>query len=327
VIEANDQKYIHFAIQTDNDTVLTSINILTPEQFAQGGDQGAPSSTVNYNVGRLKVLLPSTNGPAVYPSYQLGAAMSFDPLNDLIHPNLAVSMVEFNMNDNPEEGSKTVVSKFKLLNNSDKPLNVPAFQTDLLSSDGFTYSGNRQNVAVQRILPNSGIVVNYSYTLSNSETGQGLSLKVNDTKEAAPYKTTIAAYGVELQKQESNVEFSVYPFSAKITDWTISPIFNLAGNNKYGYKAKFFFDLKRVEQIQVDQSFSKLQFEIYNSADNLIGTTPVSFIGAGRLTSGENNILFDAKSDQLDRPLSMKLYEVFTTPTGESKRLLSVFKE
>jgi hypothetical protein len=326
ILEAREQKYIHFAISTNNDTVLTSINVLTPEKFSQAGATGAPT-VVTYNVGRLNILLPSTSTRLDYPTYILGNTMSFDPLSELIHPNLDVSIVELHMNDNTDEGSKSVTAKFKILNKSDIPMAVPVFQTDLLSSDGYTYSGSRQTISTQQILPNSGLVVSYSYTLPTSENGKDLVLKINDMQKAAPYKTTIASYSVPIQPIETEEKFSIYPFDAKVTYWTVTPIYNRLGNNTYSYKAKFTLDLARQEQIQVDASFSKLQFELYDSVDRLIGTTKTSFIGSGRLVSGENNVIFEATTEQLDRPLTIRLFEVFTTPAGDSKRLLGVYKQ
>ncbi|WP_091170317.1 hypothetical protein [Paenibacillus sp. 1_12] len=326
ILEAREQKYIHFAISTNNDTVLSSINVLTPEKFSQASATGVPN-VVTYNVGRLNILLPSTSARIAYPAYKLGNPMSFDSLSELIHPNLEVSVVEFHINDNTDEGSKNVTSKFKIFNRSDIPMAVPVFQTELLSTDGYTYSGNRQTVSTQRILPNSGLVVSYSYTLPQSESGKDLVLKINDMVKAAPYKTNIAAYSMEIQPAEKEEKFSIYPFDAKVTYWTISPIYNRTGNNGYSYKTRFNLDLTRQEQIQVDASFSKLLFELYDSADRLIGTVSGSFIGPNRLVNGENNLIFNATTEQLDRPLTIRLYESFTTPAGESKRLLGVYKQ
>ncbi|WP_240414182.1 hypothetical protein [Paenibacillus periandrae] len=326
ILEAREQKYIHFAISTNNDTILSSINVLTPEKFSQASATGVPT-VVTYNVGRLNILLPSTAARVAYPAYKLGNPMAFDSLSELIHPNLEVSVVEFHMDDNTDEGSKNVTSKFKIFNRSDIPMAVPVFQTELLSTDGYTYSGNRQTVSTQRILPNSGLVVSYSYTLPQSESGKDLVLKINDMVKAAPYKTNIAAYSMEIQPAETEEKFSVYPFDAKVTYWTISPIYNRTGNNSYSYKTRFNLDLTRQEQIQIDASFSKLQFELYDSADRLIGTVSGSFIGTNRLVSGENNLIFDATTEQLDRPLTIRLYESFTTPAGVSKRLLGVYKQ
>ncbi|WP_282943380.1 hypothetical protein [Paenibacillus sp. RC67] len=327
VLEAKEKKYIHFAISTDNDTVLSSINLLTPEKFAQPGS-GAQPTLVNYNVGRLNILLPASSTGTTYPVYQMGTAMKFDNLSDLIHPNMQVSLVEFHMDTNEEEGSKNVTAKFKLNNNSDMPIAIPVFQTDLVSADGFTYSGNRQNITTKSVLPNSSLVVSYSYTLPTSEQGKGLALKMLDTQKAAPYKTTIASYSVVLQPDEPENQFKVYPFAAKVTYWTISPIFNRLGNSlTYSYKARFDLELTRDEQVQVDPSFSKLQFELYDSVGRLIGTTTGKFVGTGRLVTGENNIIFDSTTEQLERPLTIRVYELFTTQAGDSKRLLGVFKQ
>ncbi|TDF96801.1 hypothetical protein E1757_16125 [Paenibacillus piri] len=322
ILEPKEKKYVHYAIATDNDTALSSLTVLTPEKFAQAGGQ-----QTSYLVGRLKVLLPDSTARTAASSYQIGQTMKFDALSDLIHPNLDVSIVEFHMNDNEDEGSKSVTAKFKLFNKTDQPMAVPVFQTDLVSSDGYTYTGSRQNIAAQRILPNSGVVINYAYTLPASETGSGLIIRVNDTQKAAPYKTTIASYGIGLQQPDTNESFDVYPFEAKVGYWTITPMFNRRGDMTYSYKVRFDLELKRAEQVQLDPSFSKLQFEIYNSTNNLIGATPVSFTGANRLVSGENNIMLNATSEQLERPLTVKLYEVFQTPAGESKRLIGVYTQ
>lgn len=326
VVEAKQEKYIHYAIPVDQDTELTSLNLLTPESFTQGAQGGAPT-VVSYNVGRLNLLLPQQAGTTGLESYVYGNAMKFDQRSELIHPDIAVSVVEFTMQDNEDEGSKNVTAKFKLYNKSDRPLAVPVFQTDLVSADGYTYSGFRQTVAATSILPNSGLTVNYAFTVPASESGKGLSLKIQDAVTAAPYKTTIAAYAMTLQPISIGEQFTVYPFNLKITHWDISSTFNKLGTLQYSYKAKFFMEIKREEQVQVDQSFSKLRFELHDSIDRLIGTADSSFIGAGRLVTGENNIIFSGTSEQFDRPLTIKVYEVFTTANGDSKRLLAVFKQ
>ncbi|UUZ85715.1 hypothetical protein LJK88_20755 [Paenibacillus sp. P26] len=328
VLEAKEEKYIHYAIPVESDTVLTSLNLLTQEKFAQAGQgQGAAASLVNYNVGRLNILLPSQQSGMGYEPYVYGTPMKFDKRSELIHPDIDVSLAEFTMQDNVEEGSKNVSAKFKLQNKSDRPLAIPVFQTDLVSSDGYTYSGARQTMTTPTVLPNSSITVSYSFTVPASETGKGLALKIQDAVTAAPYKTTIAAYAVELQPVSTNDQFNVYPFSIKVTDWDVSGNFNKMGTLEYMYKTKFFLDIKRDEQVQVDQNFSRLRFELYDSVDRLIGTSDKSFIGPSRLVTGENNIQFTGTSEQFEHPLTIRVYEVFTTAGGDAKRLLGVFKQ
>ncbi|WP_240416033.1 hypothetical protein [Paenibacillus periandrae] len=84
IVEPGEQKYIHFVISTNNDTVLTSITLLTPEEFSRSGASSTPS-VESYNVGRLSILLPTVSARTAYPAYKLGAPMSFDPLSELIH--------------------------------------------------------------------------------------------------------------------------------------------------------------------------------------------------------------------------------------------------
>lgn len=322
-LDANEEKYIHFAIATDQDTVLNSINVLTPELFAQAG-----GPAVKYNVGRLNVALPAGSANPAYEAYRLGMPMTFDKRSELIHPNLEVSVVELYMHKNEEEGSQTVTAKFKLYNKSDRPMAVPVFQTDLVGSDGNEYSGSRQSAAAANVLPNAAITVNYAFPVPLSETGTGLALKIQDATTAAPFKSTIAAYSVALQQPASSEnEFSVYPFRVKINSWTVGVMFNQNAKLAYTYKGKFHLDLQREDQVQVDGSFPHLLFELYDSSDRLIGTAKGSFLGTNRLVTGENNITFDATTEQFEHTLTVQLYEVFTTANGESKRLLGTYKQ
>ncbi|MDQ1913050.1 hypothetical protein RAC89_21880 [Paenibacillus sp. GD4] len=325
-LEAGEEKYIHYAIPTDLDTMLASLNLLTPESFVQVGPDGKPAP-VNYTVGRLNILLPTEQAGEAYTAYELGKPMNFDTLSKLIHPDLAVSVVEFHMNENDTDGSKDVTAKFMLTNKSDRPLSVPVFQTELISADGYIYSGNRQSITTQRVLPNSSLVLNYSYVLPNSETGEGLALKVVDTISAAPYKTPLATYGMTLQPQGEGETFTVFPFEAKVKYWTIAVNWGQATNYKFTYKARFDLELKRQEMVQLDNSFSRIQLDLLAENDRLIGSTQVGLVGPNHLVSGENNILFSSSSEQLERPLTIKMYEVFTTPAGESKRLIGSYKQ
>ncbi|WP_088832993.1 hypothetical protein [Paenibacillus tyrfis] len=346
-LEAKEEKYIHFAIPTDQDTILNSLNILTPEKFAVGGagsagagagaaagagagaNAGAAAGAAGvYNVGRLNILLPSQQTGETALSYKLGTPMTLDKRSQLIHPDMDVSVIEFHMFDNKEEGSKTVSAKFKLTNKTDRPLAVPAFATDLVSSDGYEYNGSRQNITMPNVLPNSSLTVNYFYTIPVSETGKGLSLKIQDTKTAAPYKSTIGAYGIALQTEDSKDTFELYPFEIRVNNWQIGTSFNPMGLKNYQYKAKFWLEVSRHDQVQVDPSFSGLLFELYNSSNQLIGTGSGAFTGVNRLSTGENNIIFDGSTEQFDHPLTVRIYEQFTTTGGQkSKRLLKELKQ
>lgn len=325
VLDSKEEKYIHFAIPTDQDTELASLNLLTKESFAQAGaGAAAPGEVIQYQVGRLNILLPVNGGTTALAPYTLGEAMTFDTRSDLIHPSLQVSLVELHTYDNEEEGNKIVTAKFKLNNSSDKPISIPEFQADLLNPEGYEYSGQRQTITNTPILPNSGIVVNYSFNIPLSEAGQGLGMKIVDAKTAAPYKQTIASYRVDVQKPEENTKFSVYPFKFDVSHWDVSYLFSIQ-TLEYSYKGKFIMDIEREPSIQVDQNFSKLQFELYDASGRLVGTSTGSFIGANRLVTGENNFTFKGTSQQFDSPLTLKVFEVFTTAGGEAKRLVTEY--
>jgi hypothetical protein len=296
--------------------------VLTQESFAEAG--GAPGSLVTYNVGRVSILLPTQaeNVAASLAPYNLGDLMQFDALSDAIHPDFQVSMVEFRMSPNEVEGSNSVTAKFKIFNKSDRPMAVPEFQADLVSSDGYLYAGSRQTIASQSILPNSGFVIGYSFILPSTETGQGLGIKIQDAKTAAPAKTTIAAYSASLQEGIDDKAFTIYPFDVKIPYYTIAPMYNVGNNGKYTYKLRLDLDVQRDPAIQVDNNFSKLYFEVYDTIGRQIGGTEASFVGLNRLVTGENNIYLNSTSEQQEQRITVKVYEKFTTPSGDAKRLL-----
>ncbi|MEI7028083.1 hypothetical protein [Paenibacillus sp. y28] len=322
VLESKEQKYIHYAIPADQDAVLSSLNVLTTEYF--GSSSGAAGQ---YAIGRYNILIPSGEDRAVTGVYALGDAMQFDSRSQLIHPNLKVSMVEFNISDNEEEGNKNITAKFAIQNNSDRPLDVPVFQTSLLSSDGYDYSGKRQASTPSRVLPKSSVIVNYAFTMPVSETGENLQLKIQDAVSAAPYKSTIAAYGVKLQESTGPWDsFNMYPFVVKFSSWDISFLYN-SGTQQFSYKGKFFLDVERKVQTELDANFPKLQFELYDAAGRLVGTASKPMIGQDRLLTGENNLTFTGTSEQFTSPLTLKVYETFTTASGESKRLVAELED
>jgi hypothetical protein len=321
-LEAREKKYIHHVIVTDRDATLTGLNVLTREQFTQLGS----SEPISYNVGRVNILLPENEAAAktIVEPYILGTAMAFDPISDVIHKDMSVSLVDFRMSANEEEGTNTVNGKFKLLNNSDRPLSLPLFQAELVSSDGYSYPGIRQTVSTNQVLPDSAFVVNYSFTLPQSEKEDSLVLKIQDVKTTAPYKSTIASYGVTLQEGTSDKEFSLYPFKVKLNSYTTSSYFNWTGNNEYSYRLRLYLDIKRDPAVQMDSNFSALLFEAYDSLNRPIASTEANLIGMKKLVSGENNIIMTGTTDQMEYKLTVKIYEVINTPNGVSKRLLGI---
>jgi len=320
VLEPKEEKYIHYAIPVDQDTTIESFNVLTRESFAQAG------GVTNFNVGRLNIILPSNAVTTGVAAYKIGTPIAFDKLSELIHPDMQVSVVEFVMDENEEAGNKHVTAKFKLTNNSSKPVALPTFQADLVSTDGYEYAGSRQNVVTRTVMPNSSLTVSYSFTVPVSEKGNGLVMKIQDTTSAAPYKSTVAVFSTELQAPEKG-KFSLYPFDVKVKDWHLVSDYGPTTQYRYAYRLKLDLAIQRDEQVQLDPNFSNLFFELYDSSDRLVGSASGSLYGTGRLVNGENNITINGASETFDPRMKVRIYETFQTPAGEAKRLLAEFKQ
>ncbi|MEK8129787.1 hypothetical protein WMW72_17915 [Paenibacillus filicis] len=324
VLEPKAEKYVHYAIPTDQDTVLQSLNVLTPESFAEAGAAGVTVTT--FKVGRLNLLLPGEGPGTSFAAYTLGHSIVFDERSKLINPDLAVSVVEYTLHENKEDGNRNVTAKFKLTNKSAKPLAVPVFQADLVSRDGYEYAGSRQATQTAAVLPSSSLTISYSFTLPVSEKGDGLVLKVQDAVTAAPYKTTIAAISTNLQEAKKD-EWSLYPFQVKVKNWNLTSDFGMNTQYQYVYRLKLDLNITRDEQVQLDASFPTLLVELYDSHDRLVGRGNASLYGANRLVNGDNTISLSGASDSLDVRHKVKIYESFQTPTGEGKRLLTQFNQ
>jgi hypothetical protein len=323
-LEPGEKKYVHILIPTDLDSKLTSLHLLTPEKFATASDEKA------YEVGRLKILLPSSGntGVATVPMYELGKPMVLDPLNKQIHASMDVSLVELHMSENDGDGFKTALAKFKLTNRSDRPLQVPVFQTKLTSQDGYQYSGSKQATTTASVVPNASAVVNFSFALPASETGEGLKLSLYDqqTIDKNSFKSILAAYQVNMQSDGDANLLQVYPYEAKVTYWTISANYSL--QTGYSYKLKLSLDLKQDKAVLTDGNNSKLEFDAYDSLGGLLGSITKGFTGQNRLISGSNEIDLNALSNQLEFPMTIKVYEVITNENGETaKRYLASFKQ
>ncbi|MCP3773905.1 hypothetical protein NLX71_11400 [Paenibacillus sp. MZ04-78.2] len=337
VLEPKEQRYIHFAIPTDKDTVLTSFNVLTPETFRQLDPKGQPSP-VSYSVGRYQVALPVTSSTTEYNAakpYELGQPFAFDSLSDTIDPRLSVSMVEFHRHENDGEGYQTVIAKLLLRNNSDLPVPVPTFQTKLITAQGMTYSGNRQAGTIAEIMPQTSYAVSYAFNMPTENEDEQYVLKFTDAKTAAPASTAIGAYRVAMQETKLDLKnMSFYPFNVKLNDWTLNARYivpsALSPNTPIGYtyRMKLDMDITRNEHVVVDPNSSKMQLELVDKTGKSLSTKSLPFSGVNRLISGVQFVQFDAlRTEEHEYPLDINIYEVIATPTGEAKRLVGVLKQ
>ncbi|SDM92104.1 hypothetical protein SAMN04487897_101488 [Paenibacillus sp. yr247] len=331
ILDPGEKKYIHVVIPTELDTEFTSLNVVTPENFATAIGEGKFHED-SYRVGRVNILLPAgalTQGVIPAPEYTLGTAVKLDTTNKFVPSNVDVSLVELHVTSNEDDGFNSAVAKFKLTNNSERPIPIPAIQTELVSKDGYAYVGRRQEATALSVVPKASYVVSYSYALPASETGEGLKMNLYSQQASGDttYKSLLATAKVPVQKNEPTSKvLNVYPFEIGIKDWTISAIFQ--GNMTYDYKLKLDLDINPDKQVTVDKFNSKLSFELFDNVGNPVGKSVQALSGEGRLYNGSNTINLNAKSNQLDFPIQVKVFETFTNEYGESvKRLLTTFKQ
>lgn len=111
---------------------MISLNLLTQEKKFNLGESPA-AAPVQYTVGRLNVILPSSNPIESMAAaiYQIGNPLKFDPMNPIVSPDMDVSLVELNVHENEGEGYKTAIAKFKLMNKGDSPLAIPPSRPSL----------------------------------------------------------------------------------------------------------------------------------------------------------------------------------------------------
>ncbi|MCS7458974.1 hypothetical protein N0M98_02365 [Paenibacillus doosanensis] len=351
-LAAGEKKYVHFSVTLDQDVSLQSLLLMTTEAFvpaggassaqgaagagagsaaggaAAGSAAGASAQTQpGFDVARLIIAAPTPSSPSnTAGDYTIGSPIAVDPLNHLIDSKTEVSLVELHMHENEGEGFKSVVAKFKISNKSDMTVATPAFQTELVGGDGSSYAGTRQSTTAAELMPNLGYVVSYSFMIPASESGETMTMKLLDNVTAAPYSSTIANFNVAVQKDTDDSLMSFYPFNVKLDDWTLSAFTNTAAGGQgltYSYKLKLWLTVNRLEDVVVDQNFSKFKVELVDSAGRSLGSQTVPFTGDNKLVSGEQTIdLSNIKTDQVSSPITVKLYESIDTPNGEATRLV-----
>jgi hypothetical protein len=332
-LDPGEKKYIYYAIPTDLDAQITSFTISTLQHYKipNRTDAGAD---VSYSIGRLQLLPPTESQPSdsTQPTpYTMNTVIPVDPLNTAVNPNISISAVDFQMFENKGMGYQTGIVKMKFTNRSDKPLPVPQFAAELVGN-GFSYAGTRLNAAAKVVVPDTDYVVAYSFVLPLTDTRDQYILKLIDDQTAAPYRSTFAQVILNVNKSQlDNSKLVMYPYEVNIRNWALS---NVAGLNQatmtyqYSYKLKIDLDLNSIEPVIADANYNKLLMELENQAGRKIASTSLNLNGDNRLNNGEQLIYFkDTASDQLEYPLTLKIYEEIDTPNGQARRLVASLQQ
>lgn len=318
-LEAGEKQYIHFAIPTQNNDELKSLNVLTPESFA------SDNQNVSYTIGRLNIRLPGNSAAMAFKqteAYVKDTPISFDPLNKLIPANVDVSLEELQMHGNEGDGYKAVVAKFKLQNRGDQPKPIPNFLAELTNSDGYSYSGSRQTLGIQTLIPNINYVIYYTFVVPGSEKGEQLVMKILDGDSAAPFNIPIAAFRTQIQSSVSGEDLALYPFHVKLNNWNVAISYQM-GSQSYTNKLTLDMAISQDKAV-VDQNFSKMKVEVSDKEGKVLGSQAFSFAGDNKLSSGNSTLAFN--TDQLVTEFTIQMYETIDTPFGEAKRLLKTLQ-
>ncbi|NQX60362.1 hypothetical protein [Paenibacillus qinlingensis] len=316
-LDPGEKNYVYYAIPVKNKAELRSLVILTPEDFV-----GEDKSHSSYLIGRLMINLSGATSTQRFMNqlsmYELNKPIKFDPLSGLIRPDVEVSMIDLQMNESTGGGFKAVVAKFKLLNKSEGPVQVPKFQTSLTSSSGNKYLGNRQDTKVETLIPNISYVIYYSYIVPNTETGARLAMEILDTKRVEPYNFPVAAFQTKVTDDSSDKAF--YPFKTTLNSWSLTAFYVMGAGNSYSYKLNVDFDIKLQDEVVADQGSSKVRLELLDSSNKIMTSKVLSFTGENKLVSGPLTLNFDF--DRQETTVKLNMYEIIDTPFGEVRRLI-----
>ncbi|GAA3411715.1 hypothetical protein ACFFNY_30535 [Paenibacillus hodogayensis] len=328
-LKPGEKKYIHYGILTENNAVLNSLNILTPESFVQLGANNTPTVD-SYTVGRLNIALPKKDTIDIgsLPPYKLRDRIVFDPLNKLIDKETSISLVDLSMNESESSGYNTIIAKFLVNNTGERPVPLPAFQTELTNAEGYRYTGTRQNTAVQQLAPKLSYIINYSFAVPSTEKGDNLLMKLQDNQTVAPYNIPIGGFktAVVEQKSEDENTLSFYPYNVKLNLWAM----NIQGTatGTFSYKLKLDVDITTVDDVVADPSSANMKIELHDTMGRMIASETLPFTGMNKLISGSQYVVFqNLRTDQMEWPLTLKIYESIQTPTGEAKRLVKTLKQ
>lgn len=324
---AGETKNVRYAIPAAAGVRFDELIVTTPERFVTAGGE-----LIVHQVGRVRLGLPEREFSLDrLQSYEFGAPIALDPLNELVDKDVRISLVELHMHDNQGDGYRTVIAKFKLQNAGKGPTALPVFGAELTDGNGYMFVGDRQQVSAQRLMPGLSHVVSYAFNVPKAEGTDRYALRLLEGGGTAdsPYSAPLATVAVQVQTEEAGShEWNLYPFDVKMNYWSVSAVADAIPVISYSYKLKLDLDIVRTDDVVVDAGFSRLKIEIADSFGKMLGSQEIPFVGVGRLISGVQTIRFDnIRTEQHQYPLTINIYEVIDTPGGEATRLIETLQQ
>lgn len=257
------------------------------------------------------------------PAYTLGEKLTFRS-NGVVDKNLDVSLVELHAHENEDFGYKTVIGKYKITNKGTNTIALPELQNELIDSQGKSYTGSRQSSVPEFIMPGTSYVMSYSYLLPSQLEEDRFALHVYDDQAVSQGKVSLGAYQVGIQEESDSDTISFYPFSVQFKDFSLGWSYN---NGAYTYYLYLTMAIEHPDPVIVDSNFSRMQFELVDALDRVIGTKTMTFTGTDKLVNGKQKLTFSGLSDEQGSSGNrVKIYEIIETANGTAKRLVKELK-
>ena len=137
------------------------------------------------------------------------------------------------------------------------------------------------------------------------------------------HAAAIAALDAEVQSEQEENVWQLYPFNVKLNHWTVQAYTDSVPVISYSYKMVLDLDIELSEEVVVDAGFSKLKIELADTKAAPSARRSSPSPAAGRLISGKQTILFSQiRTEQHQYPITVNIYETIDTPGGESNRFI-----
>ncbi|MEI7024378.1 hypothetical protein [Paenibacillus sp. y28] len=255
------------------------------------------------------------------PLYSLNTPLSLKSYSMETYQDLEMKLAEFSLGENDDFGYGTYIAKFVLKDTDKEALALPGMEIELVNADGVVYYGTKQTSTLTTLTPNLGYLLSYSFAVPTTETSGKLALRVKDEK------SQLVLAEVQLppvQAPNFTDTISIYPFDIKIQDHDLSFTYS----STYTYNLELTTLIERAENVVVDSNFSTIRFEMVDSLGRVLGSQDIALTGTSKLLTGKQTIsLSNIKLSQAETNLTLKMYEVIETPSGEAKRYIGSFKE
>ena len=291
---------------------------------ASAGGNGVSSPGNSATEKTLPVLVADLDGAQLYTPGTFGEAVEYrvgDPIRLSLKQKMDVSVMEFKLYENEDNGYETAVAKLKLTNRDDIALPIPDLLLDLVDEDGRVYSGARQANVAQQLAANSSYIVTYSFLMPSAPADRPVMLRFYEGKEAADAKMPSGAVKVAFERDDAKDDiWNVYPYRIEVREDDL-----LVGvlSTTFSYTMKLNVNIERKDQVIVDPDVSKLQFELTDGAGQVIAVQTLPLLGTTKLVNGENSLLFsNLKINQFSSTNYVNVFEIVTTPNGVVKRKL-----